>query len=243
MCVRIHVPEALATGRTFALPPGPSRHVQVLRLQPGDGLTLFDGGGGEWSATIARMGRQVVEVLVGEYSPVERELACAVSLALAMPANDRMDDLVEKATELGVARIQPLVSERSVLRLSGERADRKRAHWQGVAAAACEQSGRTRLPRIEPVRRLTDWLAALAPPAAHERRLVLSLRMPQPVARFAWPVAACWCLSGPEGGLSTAEEALAAGQGFEAASLGPRTLRADTAPLALLAWIALHTEG
>ncbi len=119
--------------------------MQVLRLQPGDTITLFNGGqlgqGGEFEATVSRMGRSEVEVTVGAHNPVERDAARRVHLVVGMPANDRMDWLVEKATELGVASIQPLMTERSVLRLSGERADKKQAHWQSVAIAACEQCG------------------------------------------------------------------------------------------------------
>lgn len=253
MSVRIHLPGPLSAGARLALPPGPSRHLQVLRMQPGEALTLFNGEGGEWAATILRIGRQVVDIEVSSHTAVARELSCAVTLALGMPANDRMDDLVEKATELGVTRLQPLVCERSVLRLAGERAERKQQHWQAVAASASEQSGRTCVPLIEPVRSLGEWLARLpepvsvddpAQPAAPDalgRRLVLSLRTPQPLAAFGLPGSAVCFLSGPEGGLSPAEEDCAAARGFAPVSLGLRTLRADTAPLAALAWIALAT--
>src|SRR4051812_41145476 len=130
---RFYCPAPLATGAALDLPAGAARHVQVLRMQPGQSVTLFNGQGGEFVAAIERMGRSDVAVAVGAHDPVEREAARAVHLVLGMPANDRMDWLVEKAAELGVASIQPLVTERSVLRLSGERADKKRAHWFGVA--------------------------------------------------------------------------------------------------------------
>jgi 16S rRNA (uracil1498-N3)-methyltransferase len=238
---RLHVDVALREAALLALPAGAARHVQVLRLQPGDALTLFDGRGGEWAAVVTQMGRSEVRVQVGAHVAVERELVCAVTLALGMPANDRMDTLVEKACELGVAAIQPLVCERSVLRLQGERAEKKVAHWQGVAVAACEQSGRTRVPTIAPVQPLAAWLAALSP-AAEGDRLLLSLgdaaALPAPAAER--PVVA---LSGPEGGLSRAEEELARAHGFVTVGLGPRVLRADTAPLALLAHVALTLEG
>ena len=244
MPIRIHLPEPLHAGAQLTLPPGASRHVQVLRMQPGEALVLFNGQGGEWSACITRMGRQSVDVEVQAHVPTERELACAVTLALGMPANDRMDSLVEKATELGVAVIQPLVCERSVLRLAGERAERKQAHWQGIAAAASEQSGRTRVPVVAPVLGLGAWLQALAPAASHQARWVLSLRTPLPFGQHLpgglLPASACF-LSGPEGGLTEAEEALATGREFVAVSLGARTLRADTAPLAALAWLALQS--
>jgi len=233
MPIRLHVDHPLREGAEFALPPGPARHAQVRRVQPGDALVLFDGRGGEWPARVLAMGRTEVRVQVGAPRAVDRELPLAVTLALGMPANDRMDDLIEKATELGAARLQPLVCERSVLRLAGERAEKKRAHWQAVAVAACEQCGRTRLPEVAPVRALADWLAALPAPAADSQRLLLSLTDAQP-----WPAPAgpeLTLLSGPEGGLAPAEEAAARAAGFVPVSLGPRVLRADTAPLAALA--------
>ena len=235
---RFFIDQPLNAAAALALPAGPARHVQVLRLQPGDAITLFDGAGGEWAATVATMGRSDVSVQVGAHRAVERELALAVTLALGMPANERMDTLIEKATELGVDAIQPLLCERSVLRLNGERAQKKVAHWQGVAVAASEQSGRTRVPRIAPVRALAEWLREL--PASAPTRWLLSLAEAGPLAALAPAGPAVLCLSGPEGGLSPAEEAAARAAGFVPVSLGPRVLRADTAPLALLAHLALR---
>ncbi|MBW8846979.1 MAG: 16S rRNA (uracil(1498)-N(3))-methyltransferase [Burkholderiales bacterium] len=225
-----------ATDGDIALPPGAARHVQVLRLQPGDALTLFDGSGPEWQAEVTAMGRSEVRVRLIRVEEAQRELGRAITLAVVMPANDRMDFIVEKATELGAAALQPLVSERSVLRLSGERADKKRTHWQGVAIAAAEQSGRTVPMRIEPVLPLSSWLASLDP-REDEWRGLLSPRAALPLAGF--PQRRAVFLSGPEGGLSDAEEDAARARGFAAVSLGPRILRADTAPLAVLSWLAL----
>jgi len=235
----------LAESSELSLPASAARHVQVLRLQPGDALTLFDGGGDDWQAEVLRMGRSEVQVRLYARQQVQRELPFEVTLALAMPANDRMDTLVEKATELGVGAIQPLMSERSVLRLVGERAQKKIAHWQAVAAAACEQSGRAKVPRIAPVQTLAQWLAALDAGEASDlqRRWLLSPSSAQPLHALvaAKPVAApTLVLSGPEGGLSPAEEEAAQAKGFAAAQLGPRILRADTAPLAVLAWLGLQ---
>ena len=182
---RFFCPAPLHTGDLLELPAGAARHVQVLRLQPGDGITLFNHGpgwvqgstaspGGEFDATVTQMGRSNVQVRVGAHHAVEREAARAVHIAIAMPANDRMDWLVEKATELGVASIQPLMSERSVLRLSGERADKKAAHWQSVAIAACEQCGRNRVPTVFPLMTLVQWLKGDV--NAGRQRLLLSLR-------------------------------------------------------------------
>jgi 16S rRNA (uracil1498-N3)-methyltransferase len=242
---RFHVTEPLSEGLRLRLPASVARHVQVLRLQPGDELLVFDGQGSEWAAQVQAVARSEVWVQVGRRRSAQRELACAVTLAVAMPANDRMDMVVEKATELGVAVIQPLLTERSVLRLSGDRAVKKVAHWQAVAVAACEQCGRSVLPRVAPVAGLAQWLASLgdgasAPPGL---RLLLSPRAAAPLP--VWPNAApaVLALSGPEGGLTPDEEAAALAQGFAAASLGPRVLRADTAPLALLAHVALSIES
>ena len=252
---RFFCPSPLQTGAVLDLPPGPARHVQVLRMQPGQMLTLFNDGpgwdaglqssptAGEFDAEILLMGRSQVQVRVGAHSAHHCEAARSVSIAVVMPANERMDWLVEKATELGVAAIFPLTSERSVVRLSGERADKKIAHWQAVAIAACEQCGANRVPKIHPVQSLPHFLraglafsagAADAPPA----RLLLSLQAGASHLR-AWPAQAdrgpVLFLSGPEGGLSSAEEALAMEAGFVPQSLGARTLRAETAALVALA--------
>lgn len=230
---RLYCPEPLQPGLRLALPPGPARHVQVLRLQPGDPLRLFDGRGGEYDARVEHMGRSEVRVEVLGHHAIESEPAAAIHLAVGMPANERMDWLVEKATELGAASIQPLLAERSVLRLAGERAAKKQAHWQGIAIAACEQCGRNRVPVVHPVQPLAAWLDSAAP------GVVLSLREgTRALASFAGG-AALTLLSGPEGGLSPAEEDAAIARGWQPAHLGPRVLRAETAPLAALALLTL----
>jgi len=231
---RIYCGEPLGAGLQLALPAGAARHVQVLRLQPGDSITLFDGRGGEYEARIEHMGRSEVRVLVGAHSAIERETTRAVHLAVGMPANERMDWLVEKASELGVASLQPLVAERSVLRLAGERAQKKQAHWQGVAIAACEQCGRNRVPVVHAVEALPAWLARQA-----QAGLVLSLRG-NSMPLSAQPAAAeVTLLSGPEGGLAPAEEDAALARGWQPVHLGERVLRAETAPLAALAVLTL----
>ncbi len=228
---RFYCPAPLQTGLTLSLPAGAARHVQVLRLQPGDVITLFNGEGGEFDATVTRMGRSDVDVEVGTHRPVEREAARVVHLLAGITANDRMDWLVEKATELGVASITPLVAERSVLKLKGERAEKKLAHWQGVAVAAAEQCGRNRVPMVHPAVTLNEWLKQ----AAAGERWVLSLSEgTRPLAQMTGS-AAVTVLSGPEGGLSPSEEATALSAGFAPITLGPRVLRAETAPLAVLA--------
>ena len=252
---RFHCPVPLAEGDTLSLPAGAARHVQVLRMQPGVAITLFHGGlaahlpagqprpsyaQGSFEAVITRMGRSEVEVRVGAQHDVNELPAPRVHLLSGVPANDRMDWLVEKAAELGVASIRPLMTERSVLRLKGERAEKKQAHWQAVAVSACEQSGRTRVPELHPVSTLAEGVQAADKATT---RWVLSLSEgSQPLAALlqAGMPEDVYLLSGPEGGLSTAEEALAIAQGFLPLSLGRHVLRAETAPLAALACLMLR---
>jgi 16S rRNA (uracil1498-N3)-methyltransferase len=245
----------LAPQQELDLPAAAARHVQVRRLQPGDPVVLFDGAGQDWPSEVLAMGRREVRVRVGEPVAGLPELPWAVTLACGMPANERMDALVEKAAELGAAALQPLICERSVLRLAGERAERRREHWQAVSASASEQSGRAVVMQVQPVQSLQAWLAALTPYAAVAQptsaRVLLSTGLNCPPLSQLLPNSAgpnalasgpnahtVGLLSGPEGGLSPAEEAAALACGFQRATLGPRVLRADTAPLAALAWLA-----
>jgi 16S rRNA (uracil1498-N3)-methyltransferase len=238
---RFHCSVPLSAGASLALPAGAARHVQVLRMQPGDALTLFDGAGGEYAATVERMGRSDVAVAVGDHLLVEREAPRAVHLAVGMPANERMDWLVEKATELGVASIQPLATAHGVLRLSGERAEKKRAHWEAIAVAACEQCGRNRVPVIHPVQSFTGWLETQGGDEASAARLVLSLAEGTRSLASTLQVPSdqgVTVLSGPEGGLSSTEEQQAIARGFAPITLGARVLRAETAALAALVSLA-----
>ena len=241
MSARFFADIALVTGQTVSLPEQTARHVQVLRLQPGERITLFnshENAEGEFDATVQRMGRSDVDVTVNAWTATAREAARAIHLVVAMPANDRMDWLIEKATELGAASIQPVMSERSVLRLKAERADKKVAHWRGIAIASSEQCGRNRVPLIHEVATLGEWLKKSVPPTDTGMRLLLSLQdgsrpLAQAVAGAA-PTSFTF-LNGPEGGLSPTEEAAAIVCGFSPVTLGPRVLRAETAPLAVLA--------
>jgi len=236
---RFYCPTPLQPGDVIDLPSEAVRHVQVLRLQPGQGITLFNGindaqgPGGEFQATVLRMGRSQVQVQVNQFVAVQRQPRRAVHLALGMPANERMDWLVEKAAELGVASIQPLMGQRSVLRLTGERAQRKQAHWQSIAVAACEQCGGNQVPTVHPVQTLPQWLAqAQRLPAV---RLLLSLRDGSVALPPSADGPSVLFLSGPEGGWTPEEEQMAMDGGFQPVTLGPRTLRAETAALAALA--------
>lgn len=237
---RLYCPAPLASGAEIDLPESAARHVQVLRHQPGDSLTLFDGLGGQWLATVLIMGRSRVQVRVESHDALEREAVRPVWLAVGMPANERMDWLVEKATEVGVAGIVPLHTAHGVLRLQGERAQKKQAHWQAVAQAACEQCGRNRLPQVQPVQDLSRWLAASGtdPAGPPPLRCVLSLAEgSRPLSQALAGVPAdrpVVFLSGAEGGLSPSEDAQARAAGWVPVSLGPRILRAETAALAAL---------
>ena len=250
MSARFYVDARLASGDTLSLPATAARHVQVLRMQPGGNIMLFNGhddaSEGEFEATITRMGRSDVDVTIGQYTATERESKRAVHLAVGMPANDRMDWLVEKATELGVASIQPLMTERSVLRLSGERAEKKLAHWRGIAIAACEQCGRNRVPVIHDAAPLNQWLKSTIQQAIIGQRLLLSLQdgtLPLAHAVNITDATPLLFLSGPEGGLSPTEEASALASGFKPVTLGSRVLRAETAPLACLAFFSLKDHS
>jgi 16S rRNA (uracil1498-N3)-methyltransferase len=187
------------------------------------------------------MAKRDVDVRVGTHEAVSRELPFDLEIALGMPTNERMDALVEKATELGVAAIQPLQTERSVLRLDGERAARRVAHWQAVAVGASEQSGRTRVPAVAPVRSVAAWLASQSGDASIAGRFVMSTGTAPPLSRAvaSAPRGRWLALSGPEGGLTADEEAAAVARGFTRISLGNLILRADTAPLAWLAQMAV----
>lgn len=252
---RIYQPTTLIEGQMLDLSADGARHVQVLRMQPGEALTLFGDPvqAGEWTATITEMGRSHVTVQVGSHTVVEREWPVRLHLAVSMPANDRMDWLVEKATELGVASIQPLMSERSVLRLKDERATKKQAHWQAVAVSACEQCGGNRVPVVHAVHTLDAWLRAPQLPTGC-RLAVLSLAVgsqPLPQVWAGW--AQAWAAQGerpqvalalgPEGGWSPAEEQALLNAGAVPVSLGPRVLRSETAAVAAVAMLTSLSQG
>jgi 16S rRNA (uracil1498-N3)-methyltransferase len=219
------------------LPADTSRHIQVLRLQPGATITLFDGRGGEYTACILQMGRHTVAARIDSHLALERESAVYSHVVIGMPANERMDWLVEKATELGVARITPLMTAHGVLRLNAERALKRQLHWQGIAQAACAQSGRNTLPQIDLAQSWSEWLTTV-PQDETTARWLLSLSAASTPLDAGLEVRRVLLLSGPEGGLSREEEAQALEIGFVAVNLGARVLRAETAPLTVLSrWV------
>lgn len=237
--VRIYSPEALKPGTRTELTGGPARHVnQVLRMQPGAMLTLFDGRGGEYPAQIvsSRRGRLVVDT--GNHHPVERESALSVTMWPALCKRSRMDNIIQKATELGVAAIRPVHSERSQIKLDTARAARKLRHWQEVIISACEQCGRNRLPDIAGPTGLGDLLSTVA---TFDHAVLLDPAGAEPLGDSLRPQDRVLMLTGPEGGFSAEERRAAAAHGVRSVRFGPRVLRTETAPVAALAvlqWLA-----
>ena len=229
---RLYCDLALSPGAEIALPEAVARHaVTVLRLQAGDTLKLFNGEGGEYRASLVAVSKREARVRLLEFDATERESPVDITLALGISAGERMDYSLQKATELGVTAIQPLATERSVVKLAGERADKRLQHWQHVVIAACEQCGRNRVPIVAPVQKLFVFLAAVA---RGKRLLLLSPDAATPLKRVP-PAAGVVLLIGAEGGLAPGEYQAAAASGFEPVSLGPRILRTETAPVAALA--------
>ena len=229
---RFYCREALAPGAHIDLPEPVARHaVRVLRLPPGAAMVLFDGRGGEYQARIQRIERERVVAELGAWREVERESSLSVTLVQAVQAGDKMDFTIQKAVELGIKDIVPVDSRRSVIRLSGERAGKRVAHWQGVAAAACEQCGRNQVPNVAPLEKLENWLAK---PPPEGLRLMLMPDAENTLASLP-PVGNVQLLIGAEGGLDPQEVIAARQAGFRAVRLGPRILRTETAGLAVLA--------
>jgi 16S rRNA (uracil1498-N3)-methyltransferase len=231
---RLYLETALAPGRVVDLPEDAATHVaRVLRGRPGDPLIVFDGRGGEFEGVLSRVARGRVAVAVGVHRPVDRESPLPVTLGIGISRGERMDYGLQKATELGVTRIVPLIAERCVVQLDPERAVARLAHWRRVVVSACEQCGRNRIPDLTPVRPVADWVGE----EAGEPRLVLSPEGEASLASLARPTGAVTLLIGPEGGLAPAELALAVRGGFTPVRLGPRILRTETAVVAALAAI------
>jgi 16S rRNA (uracil1498-N3)-methyltransferase len=230
---RLYHPGPLQDGAEIRLHRDQATHVQrVLRLASGDAVNLFDGDGNESRGRLVSLARNGVVVAVGEAVSARPESGLRACLLQGICRGPRMDLVIQKATELGVARIAPVSCERSVIRLDAQRGERRLAHWRGVAVAAAEQCGRARLPRIDPPATLDDVMASLT---ADGIRILLCPTADRGLGSL--PVAAddISLLIGPEGGLTDAERAAAREQGFEEYALGPRILRTETAALTALA--------
>jgi len=231
---RIYVPETLRPGREVELPVQAGEHLaRVLRLDRGHPLRLFDGSGDEYEAELASLAKRSVTARVLESAEAEdRESPLRITLAQGIARGEKMDWILQKATELGVARIVPIVTDRTEVKLDAERAERRVAHWEAVVASACEQCGRSRLPEVgEPVK-LADWAASLDESAG----LRLALNPEGDLTPRDLPASAHATLAvGPEGGLSSHDLAALGAAGFRGLRLGPRILRTETAGLAALA--------
>jgi 16S rRNA (uracil1498-N3)-methyltransferase len=230
---RIHCDQHLGPGAQFSLSAEAAQHVaKALRLKTGDALVVFDGRGGEYDATITRIDKDRVDVKSGAWRDVDVEPAVRLGIVQGLPEADKMDWIIQKSVELGAAWIQPIVCDRSVVRLAGERAARRESHWRRVAIAACEQSGRNRIAEVRPTLAFLSWIAV----PATVPRWVLTPGAPS-IATKSQPEGELELLIGPEGGLSEREQELALSQGAQPVALGPRVLRTETAPLAALAAI------
>jgi 16S rRNA (uracil1498-N3)-methyltransferase len=228
---RFYCDAPLPPGAAVELPERAARHAAALRLRKGDAVVLFNGDGHESAATLTGLGKRGAACLVRNRAAVDRESPLEVHLAQGVCAGDRMDLVLQKATELGVASIQPVVTARSIVRLSSERQGRRGTHWQNIVIAACEQCGRNRVPEVAPS---VAFGAFLARPARDGTRVLL-LPEGETTIRALGPRAPVTVLIGPEGGLAPEERTLALAAGFRAVRFGPRILRTETAPLAALA--------
>ena len=232
---RFYYPQSLSIGTVIDLPDQVAHHVRVLRLATGAFLTLFNGEGGEFTATVGEIEKKRVSAEVKTFSPREAELPYAITLAQALPEASKMDEIIQKAVELGATAIQPLAAQRCVVRLSNERAAKKLLHWQGIIIAAAEQSGRNRLVHLAEPTDFNDWVAQ----RDLHRRIMLSPRAEQSLSDWArhHPPQALSLLIGPEGGFSEKEEENARAQGTLLLSMGTRILRTETAGMAALSAI------
>lgn len=236
----------------WSLPADAVRHIQVLRLQPGGEFTLFNGKGGEFTALILEMTRKEVIVSIKRFNPIERELKTSIHLAIGMPANERMDWLIEKATELGLTKLTPLMTQHNVVRLDSIRGEKKTQHWNTISATACTQCGRNTTPLIDNPIGLSHWLKSFSDNLniANDNITKWFFSLDSNAMSLGAQIKAfsdqafksdnkILIAFGPEGGWSKDEELLLETHGFKALSLGNRTLRAETAAIATLAAISL----
>jgi 16S rRNA (uracil1498-N3)-methyltransferase len=229
---RFYCAQALSIGASITLPDHVAHHVQVVRLAVGAYITLFNGEGGEFTATLSHIEKKRVTAEIKTFSAREAELPYAITLAQALPEASKMDEIIQKAVELGATAIQPLAAQRCVVKLNAERASKKVSHWQGIIIAAAEQSGRNRLPNLADPANFDEWIAQ------HDlhRRILLSPRAEQSLSDWArhHPPQAVTVMIGPEGGFTDKEEKLAETHGALVLSIGTRILRTETAGMAAL---------
>jgi len=230
---RIYTSAPLSVGAQVSLDEAPSHHLsKVLRMQEGRELIVFNGQGGEFSAVIEAVHKKMVDIRVGDFIESDRQSPLSLELAIGISKGERMDWVLQKATELGVTRISPLITERTEVKLSGERLEKKLVHWQQIIIGACEQSQRNRLPELHAPVTLASWLSG----STATRKFVLHHRDNQglPAGESVDQVA---LLIGPEGGLSQQEIDQARDAGCSPLTLGPRVLRTETAPLVAISLV------
>lgn len=240
--IRTYVDLPLSAGAELDLPAAAAEHlVRVLRLAVGNPVTLFNGDGHDYAATLLSVGRGATHVRITAMQVNAAESPFALTLAQGLARGDKMDLVVQKATELGVTRVVPLVTERSEVRLDAARAAKRHAHWRAIAVSACEQCGRARVPEILPATPLAAWLTALPDDGA--LRLALLPTATCSLRQLPAPAAGALVVIGPEGGLGAHDIAALVDAGFTGLSLGPRILRTETAGLAALAALqAMHGD-
>ncbi|SFM55125.1 16S rRNA (uracil(1498)-N(3))-methyltransferase [Nitrosomonas communis] len=244
MTARFYYPGPMIPGQIITLPTNTGHHAtRVLRLKQGDKVILFNGEGGEFSGSIHHLDKSASTVILSEFHAIERESPLSISLIQAVCSNEKMDWIIQKSVELGVNCIQPVTANRSVVRLSEERANKRVLHWQQVIIAACEQCGRNRIPKLYPLLTLSDWFNQEFESKRNNienqsiYKLLLSLTANRRLSKFSLPNidTPLSLLVGPEGGFTTEEEKAAHAMGFVPICLGQRTLRTETAALTAIA--------
>lgn len=229
---RFYLPTALAPHTTLNLPDNIIRHIHVLRLNAGDSITLFNGTGNDFAATLQEIGKRHAQCHITAQRQPENESPLKITLVQAISSGERMDFTLQKSVELGVHAIQPIISERCVVRLSGERADKRVQRWQDIAIAACEQSGRSIVPTVQPIVSFADYLRQMP---RHELHLMMSLHRTTTLRDIAPAPQSLRLMIGPEGGWTPAEEQAALAAGVQTITLGKRVLRTETAAMAAMA--------
>lgn len=225
---RFYEPHDLSTRQTHTLSEAATQHVaRVLRMKVGDQITLFNGQGSEFLCTLVRVDKRHVDVDIITQTSLSRSSALKIHIGQAISRGERMDYAIQKATELGMSCMTPLLTERCEVRLNNERRDKRTQHWQQVATSACEQSLRNELPLIRPIQSLQEWLSNVDA----DLKLVLHHHTEQPLGDFPQPASVA-LLIGPEGGLSETEVTTALAAGFKPVAFGPRVMRTETAPVA-----------
>ncbi|EGC50371.1 TPA: 16S rRNA (uracil(1498)-N(3))-methyltransferase [Neisseria meningitidis] len=229
---RFHLPENLSVGQTVALPDNIVRHLNVLRVRPNENITLFDGKGKAHAARLTVLEKRRAEAEILHEDTTDNESPLNITLIQSISSGDRMDFTLQKSVELGVTAIQPVISERCIVRLDGERAAKRLARWQEIVISACEQSGRNTVPPVLPI---IGYREALDKMPSESTKLIMSINRARKLADIRQPSGAIVFMVGPEGGWTEQEEQQAFEAGFQAVTLGKRILRTETAPLAALA--------